>query len=134
MCREHVGDVRDDYSRFVDAGGEVAVITMGTTEQTTAFREQHRLPFLCLADPDRTAYEAYRVPRGTASQVAGPSVWAGGLKALVRAGFGRPVGDVSQLHGAFVIDTAGIVRYAHLPRHTADLPSNDELIAELEAL
>src|SRR5690349_15511636 len=43
FCREHLADVRDRYGEFVEAGGEVAVITMGTPEQAATFRQQHRL-------------------------------------------------------------------------------------------
>lgn len=134
MCREHVVDVREDYQRFLDAGGEVAVITMGSVEQTAAFRDRNRLPFVCLADPKRLAYQAYGVPRASVWQVAGPAVWAGGLKATLRAGVGKPVGDVLQLHGSFIVDRAGVLRYIHLPKHTADQPTNGELIAQLELL
>jgi peroxiredoxin len=134
MCREHVVDVRDDYQRFLDADGDVAVVTMGSAEQTAAFRERNRLPFVCLADPQRIAYEAYGVPRASVLQVAGPSVWAGGLKATLRAGVGKPVGDVLQLHGSFIVDREGVLRYIHLPKHTADKPTNEELIRQLKKL
>lgn len=134
MCREHVVDVRNDYQRFLTAGGDVAVITMGSVEQTAAFRERNRLPFVCLADPTRTAYRAYGVPRASVLQVAGPAVWAGGLRATLRAGVGKPVGDVLQLHGSFVVDTRGVIRYIHLPKHTADQSTNKELIGELKKL
>jgi len=134
MCREHVVDVRDDYQQFLDAGGDVAVITMGSVEQTAAFRDRSHLPFVCLADPKRIAYQAYGVPRASVLQVAGPAVWAGGLKATLRAGIGKPVGDVLQLHGSFIVDTQGALRYIHLPKHSADQPTNDELIAQLRNL
>ncbi|MCA9122513.1 MAG: redoxin domain-containing protein [Planctomycetaceae bacterium] len=132
MCREHVVDVRDNYRRFLDAGGDVAVITMGSVEQTSEFRERNRLPFVCLADPKRIAYQAYGVPRGTTLQVAGPAVWAGGLRATLRAGVGKPVGDVLQLHGSFIVDVHGIIRVTYIPKHSADQPTNDELIAQLQ--
>ncbi|MBP86709.1 MAG: hypothetical protein CMJ64_08335 [Planctomycetaceae bacterium] len=134
MCREHVVDVREEYERFLEAGGDVAVVTMGTSEQTAAFRERNQLPFICLADPKRVAYEAFGVPRGTVAQVAGPAVWGGGLKAVLRAGIGKPVGDVLQLHGSFIIDRDGIVRFFHLPKNSVDRPTNEELIAQLVLL
>ena len=134
MCREHVVDVRNDYQRFQDAGGDVAVITMGSVEQTAAFRDRNRLPFICLADPERIAYRAYGVPHGTVLQVAGPAVWAGGLKATVRAGIAKPVGDVLQLHGSFIVDKQGVIRYIHWPKHSADQPTNGELIGQLRNL
>ena len=112
----------------------MAVVSMGNSEQTAAFRQRNRLPFVCLADPECAAYQAFGVPRATVGQVAGPAVWRGGLKALLRAGFGKPVGDVLQLHGSFVVDCDGVIRFAHLPRHSADRPSNESLVAELRAL
>jgi peroxiredoxin len=134
MCREHVVDVRDNYDRFLEAGGDVTVVTMGNVAQTAAFRDRNRLPFTCLADPERVAYKAFGVPVGTVGQIAGPAVWGGGLKAVLRAGFGKPVGDILQLHGSFIIDRDGIIRFIHLPRHSADRPTNDELIAQLRLL
>lgn len=134
MCREHVVDVRDEYQRFLDANGDVAVITMGTVDQMADFRTRNELPFVCLADPERLAYRAYGVPRGSAWQVAGPSVWAGGFKATWRAGVGKPSGDVLQLHGSFIVDTQAVVRYLHIPKHSADRPTNDELIEQLSNL
>jgi peroxiredoxin len=128
-----VVDVRDDYARFQQVGGAVAVVTMGSVEQTATFRSQMALPFLCLADPERRAYHAYGLTRGRLSQIAGPAVWLGGLKAIVRGGAGKPVGDVRQLHGSFVIDRNGIVRYIHRPTNSADRPTNDELIGVIQS-
>lgn len=134
MCREHVVDVRNDYDRFLDVGGDVAVITMGNVEQTAHFRTRNNLPFPCFADPNRIAYEAFGVPRASVWQVAGPAVWAGGLKATLRAGVGKPVGDVLQLHGTFIVDVQGAIRYLFIPEHSADQPTNDDLIGQLKQI
>lgn len=134
MCREHVVDVRNDYARFQEAQGDVVVITMGTVDQTAAFRERNRLPFACLADPQRIAYKAFGIPRASVWQVAGPAMWAGGLKAMLRAGIGKPVGDVFQLHGTFIVDSGGVIRFLHVPKYSTDQPSNDILLDELQTL
>ena len=68
------------------------MIGMGTVEQTAAFQQALRLPFRCLADPERIAYRAYGLRRGTLGQVAGPRMWLRGLRAIVRGGIGVPVG------------------------------------------
>jgi peroxiredoxin len=134
FCREHLHDVRDEYERFQTAGGQVAAVTMATPEQAGSFRKSQRLPFACLSDEKREAYEAYDVPRGSMLQVAGPGVWGAGLKALVRGGLGVPQGDVQQLQSTVVIDTGGVVRYVHRPKSSAENPTNDEIIALLESL
>jgi len=123
--------VRKDYPRFQNAGGEVALVTMGTPEQAAEFRARLQLPFPCLADAERAAYRAYGLPRGGVGAVAGPAMWAAGWKALLSHGVGKVIGDPYQLPGSFVIDTAGVIRHAHRATSSADWPSNDELITIL---
>jgi len=129
-----VVDVRNEYPRFQQAGGEVTVVVMADPEQADAFRTSYRLPFRLLADPQCQAYQAFGLQRGNAWKVAGPSIWAAGLKSFVRHGAGMPVGDPLQLGGTFVIDQKGIIRYLHRAASAADRPVNTELIAALETL
>ncbi len=126
--------LRKDYSRFQDAGADVAVVTMGSVEQSAEFWLKHRLPFRCLADPDLTAYQAFQLQRGGIAQIAGPAVWLSGLKSFLRHGTAKPVGRIRQLHGAFVIDTGGILQYVHYPINSFDNPSHDEIVTVLETL
>jgi peroxiredoxin len=134
FCREHVAAVRDDYQRFQRAGAEVAVITMGTPEQTAAFRAERKLPFPCLSDPGQQAYRAFQIPRGGMNEVAGVCVWGAGLRATLRGGIRRPQGDVQQLHGVVVVDAAGVIRYLYRPKNSADMPSDAEILHQLEAM
>ncbi len=127
-------NVRDEFPRFQQAGGEVAVVAMAEPEQAAAFRSSYELPFRLLADPQRQAYRAFGLQRGSVWTVAGPVNWVAGLKSFVRHGAGIPVGDPFQLAGTFVIDREGIIRYVHHAANSADRPSNAELIAALEAL
>lgn len=127
-------DVRSDYSKFQEAGGEVLVVTMGSVPQAAAFRRRLDLPFRCLADPEKKAHMAYELGRGTLNQITGPAIWAAGAKAALKHGVGIPVGDTRQLQGAFVIDRSGHIRYRHDPINSADNPTNEELLAALTAI
>lgn len=126
--------MQKDYPRFRDAGGEVALVTMGKPEQAAAFRARLQLSFRCLADPGRVAYQAYGLPRGRLGAVAGPAVWAAGWKALLSHGGGAVIGDPYQLPGSFVVDSAGVIRHAHRATTSAEWTSNDSLIAVLSSL
>lgn len=126
--------VRDEYERFTAAGGQVAVVTMGGPEQARQFREYYELPFLLLSDPEQVVYRAYHVPRGGLLSVAGPSMWAAGAKSLLNRGVGKIVGDPYQLPGSFVIDRKGKIAFAHRGKTSADVPTNDELVAVLKGL
>jgi peroxiredoxin len=107
---------------------------MGSPEQVAEFRRRLELPFTCLSDPERTAYQAYGLARGSLKQIAGPKVWLKGLKALLRRGAGRPAGDIMQMPGAFVIDTAGRLRLAHRSADSGDLPTVGELLSAVERI
>ena len=123
--------MRDDRERFEEAGANVVLIGLGTPEQAGWFREQWDLPFEVVVSPDRTAHKAYGLRRGSLNQVSGPAVWMPWVRNQLT---GKPqkawggMGDVAQLSGTFVVDTSGIVRYAHHGRRSNDLPPNDELL------
>ncbi len=126
--------VRDEYQRFTDACGQAAVVTMGKPEQARQFRDCYKLPFPLLSDPDQAAYRAFHVPRGGVLSVAGPGVWLAGAQSLLKHGVGRIIGDPYQLPGSFVIDRTGTIVFAHRCKTSADMPTNDELLAALEPL
>ena len=126
--------MRKDYERLRDAGGELVALTMGNVEQTDRFRRSFDAPFTLLADTEQTAYRAYGLARGTLGQIAGLSVWLPAIKALARGGAGKPVGDVRQMPGSFVIDRQGIIRHAHYPIHQADRPRPDDIVRVLQGL
>ena len=126
--------MRDDYPRFQEAGGEVLAVTMGTPEQAAEFRAKLDAPFPLLADAGREVYQAYGLKRGSVNQVMGPKTWLRLTKATLRAGLGKPVGDVWQMPGAFVIDRQGIIRYAHYPTDQSERPSNEDLLQTLESI
>ena len=128
--------MRDDRERFERSGATVALIGLGRPEQAGAFCRARELPLACLTSPDRSAHLAYGLWRGSANQVAGPALWAPWLRNLVTGNpqgrFGQ--GDVAQLPGTFVVDTSGVIRFAHRGRRSNDNPSNDEVLAALAAL
>jgi peroxiredoxin len=128
--------LRDDRERFEAAGANVVLIGLGSPDQAERFCVRWRLPFTCATSPDRSAHRAYGLRRGTTNQLVGPAVWLPWLRNQVtgkhQGRFGQ--GDVAQLPGTFVVDTGGIVRYAHVGRRSSDNPPNDELLAALKTL
>ncbi|EAQ82136.1 peroxiredoxin-like family protein [Blastopirellula marina] len=133
FCRDRAKQLKLDYPEIQQHNGDVVFITMGTHERAQQLQDGMQLPFDVLVDPHRAAYQAFRVPRGNVSQVAGPQVWLPGLGAVIRSGFGKPTGDLLQLQGTFVVDTAGMLRLAHLPRNSADHPQLVDILAAMEA-
>ena len=128
--------MRDDRERFEAAGANVVLIGLGAPEQAERFCVRWRLRFDCLTSPDRSAHRAFGLRRGTLNQLAGPRVWLPWLRNQVtgkpQGRFGQ--GDVAQLPGTFVVDTGGIVRFAHVGRRSSHYPPNYDVLATLGSL
>ncbi|GBC81182.1 hypothetical protein HRbin10_00288 [bacterium HR10] len=127
--------MRRDYERFKAHGAEIVLIGQGDPEQTQAFCREQDVPFPCLADPERKAYAAYGLSAGTLMQVLGPRVWWRGFRTW-RSGYsaGKPIGDVRQMPGVFIINRAGIIRFIYRYRDIADNPSSELLLEQLTAI
>jgi peroxiredoxin len=130
--------LRGDRSKFSHAGATVVLIGLGTPERARGFCDDRDIPFVCVADPDVSAHRAYGLKRGSLRHVMGPQVYFRWTKARLLADMPFPSAklgeDVMQMPGTFVIDTDGIVRYAHRNKDVTDNPSNEEVLAVLRAL
>jgi peroxiredoxin Q/BCP len=100
--------LRDRYSGFTERGAEVIAIAPDTVENASGYFEREKLPFPCLADPDRAVFRMYDVK-----------------SAMISLG---------QRPGLFIVDKAGVVRYAHLGFQQWEIPTIDDTLAELDAL
>ena len=123
--------MRESWPEFERRGVEVAAVSPASPFNTRQLCDGHRIPFRCLADPDREAYRAFGLERGSIAQVMGPEVMLKTMRSLFRGNFGLPAGDVFQLGGSFVIGKDAIITLAHAARDAADMVSMDTIFAHL---
>ncbi|MBI2847382.1 MAG: redoxin domain-containing protein [Chloroflexi bacterium] len=90
------------YHQFIDAGAEVIAIVNDSLEKAKKYFQEHDIPFPCLADPERKAYNLYQVESRITS--------------------------LGQRPGLFVIDRESIVRYTHIGWQQWDIPKNAEVL------
>ena len=132
FCRQHATQLRRDYDRFGEAGLHLVAVGQGTPEEGAQFQRRLKLPYPILVDADRAAYRAYGLREGTSKEMTGPRVGIAFFRSLLRGhrpgGVGQH-GNISQLHGEFLIDREGILRYAVRPTRPSDIPATDDLIA-----
>jgi peroxiredoxin len=127
-----VAQLRQEKSRFDKAGAQVVLVGMGTPEQSAAFGKQFDVPFPILSDPRKELYRAFELKRMSALGFLSPSVTLKGVAAMAQGhGIGLPQGDVRQLPGVFVIDTAGQIVYSHHAADPADHPDADTILKAL---
>jgi len=123
---------KEMLERIEQAGLALAVVTQGTPETTAAFAAEFAPGLLCLADPERKAYEAYGLERGNLFQTfLNPKVWAA-VRNSGRKGYRvepPPAGqDAMQMSGTFIISRAGRIELPYYYDHIADHPPLDLLL------
>ncbi len=130
--------LRGDRAKFRRVGANVVLIGLGTPERAASFCGDRQIPFTCVADPDVSAHRAFGLKRGSLRQVMGPQVYLRWAKARLISDMPFPSAklgeDVLQMPGTFVVDTDGIVRYAHRNKDVTDNPANEEILEVLTAL
>ncbi len=137
FCREYVAQLHDAREQFAPFDATIGLITVGKPEDVAHFCRSRHLSeaFVCLSDPDKAAYRAFGLSRGTASELLSAHVMARGLQSVLHGHLaGLPKGDPFQMPGTFIVDQSGIVRYAHRHKDASDNPPNAELFAVLNTL
>lgn len=115
-------------------GAAVLVVSFGAPAAVDDFRVRTRLPFPIAADPDRRAYRAYGMLRGTAWRIWHPrTLWRYVQLRLAGTRLQRPADgeDLHQLGGDFVIDGSSILRFCHASARPDDRPSVATLLTAL---
>ena len=128
--------MRDARERFEEAGAAIVLVGLSRPGDARDFCGRRAAGLVCTTSPDRSAHVAYGLRRGSLNQVAGPKTWGPWLRAQASSNHqGRlGQGDVAQLGGTFVVDTAGLVRYAHVSERSSDNPEIDEVLAGVTAI
>jgi peroxiredoxin len=100
VCTKQLNTYTDDFTQFEDVGAQVLAISPQDVESHERFAAKHGFKFPLLADTDKKVAQAY----GT----LGP------------LGFPR--------RSVFVVDRAGVVRYAHRAIAGLTFRGTDELV------
>jgi peroxiredoxin len=128
-----VAQLRRAKKRFDASGARVLIVGMGTREQTEEFRQQFKVPFPMVCDPEKLLYQAFDIGRMSLLDALRPGIAVKGMAAVAKGhGIGIPKGDVRQLPGVFVIDTNGTIRYSHYAKDPADSPKPEGILKLLQ--
>ena len=133
QCKEMVDQLIDAHQTLTDSGLLLAIISHASPESAKAFCD-HRAPgAICLADPDRAAYRAYGLYRGTFWQtLLSPRIWSSNRRLARGKGYKpelpHPGQDAYQMSGTFVIGTDGRIRLPYYYEDIADHPPVDLLL------
>jgi peroxiredoxin Q/BCP len=113
---------------------KVLILSFGALPAAQAWLEETCSPFELLLDPERIAYEAYRLERSVFRSWNLRTLWRY-AKLLASGRRWRGIqGDSAQLGADFIVDPKGVVRLAYYSHDPTDRPSVDHLLAALTDL
>ncbi len=129
QCKEMLAELVAAQEHIRGNGMSIAVVTQGTPASTAQFAATFAPGLDCLADPERKAYQAYGLTRGSIWQTfLNRQVWAA-IKRATKKGFKvepPPAGqDAMQMSGTFIINTQGRILLPFYYDNIADHPSID---------
>lgn len=111
---------------------QVVVISFGSTFGAQAWLDEVEARFTILLDPSRAAYTAYGLEYSLARSWS-IKVWLEYARLMLSGRKWRGIqGDSGQLGGDFVVDSNGVIRFAHRSDDPTDRPSISQLLVALE--
>jgi peroxiredoxin len=129
-----VAQLRREKHRFAEAGVQVVLVGMGTPAESSAFAAKYDVPFPIVSDPGKMMYRTFDLKRMAPWGFLAPEVVLKGVSAMARGHhMGLPQGDVRQLPGVFVINTAGEIVFSHYAVDPADHPSVTVILEAVKA-
>ncbi len=137
FCQMQVVGLRTDRSRFEEHAATVVLIGQGSPEEGPRFCDEKQVSFECVLDTDGWVYSDYGLGRGSLRQVFGPASIAPFLRANLHAETRQRAlrgGSMMQMPGTFVVDSGGVIRFAHRNRTISDSPRNEHILEVLAGL
>ena len=126
--------MRRAKASFDQLGASVVLVGLGSVEETAAFKKRFEVPFSMIADPDKRLFRSFRLKQASVGALFSAKMVVKGVRTLARGhGMGIPQGDVRQLPGVFIIDTAGRIRFSHHAASPADHPQPEALLDVLRS-
>jgi peroxiredoxin len=128
-----VAQLRRNKNSFAKARAQVVLVGMGTPSESAEFAAKFNVPFPIVADPQKKLYRKFELKQMATLGFFSPSLALKGVAAIVGGhGIGMPQGDVRQLPGVFIIDTAGQIVFSHFSSNPADHPDSKTILAALQ--
>ena len=129
QCKEMLEELVRGRERIEAAGLGIAVITQGTPETADLFAREYAPDLLVLADPERKAYQAYGLERGTLFETFLNLKVMRAISRSRKKGYEveppPPGQDAMQMSGSFIISREGRILLPYYYDNIADHPPLD---------
>lgn len=120
------------HSEEIEAAGlRVVAIGLGEPKHARHFGDKLAPSVDCLTNEQPTLHETFGIGQGNLLRMLAPDALMAGARAASRGhSQGKATGDTQRLPGTFIVDGAGIIRFAYYGKHAGDQPELSDLLAE----
>ena len=124
--------MRRNKKKFEKAKARVVLVGLGTPSEADEFAAKYNIPFPIVADPEKKLYRKFGLKQMSTLGFLSPGLALKGVTAILGGhGIGMPQGDIRQLPGVFIINTAGQIIFNHIAENPADHPDVATILAAL---
>ena len=124
--------MRRNKKKFEKAKARVVLVGLGTPSEADEFAAKYNIPFPIVADPEKKLYRKFGLKQMSTLGFLSPGLALKGVTAILGGhGIGMPQGDIRQLPGVFIINTAGQIIFNHIAENPADHPDAATILAAL---
>ncbi len=139
QCKDMTDRLVEVQPQLLEKGLTLVLVTHASPAETKEYCANRAPSVRCLADPERAAYQAYGLGRGTAWQtLISPNIWKSNRRLEKTKGYKPevppPGQDALQMSGTFIIGTDGRIRLPYYYEDIADHPPVDLLLHGLMGL
>lgn len=104
-------------------------VGLGQPKHARQFGDKLAPSVACITHEEPVLHAAYGIGRGNILRLIAPDAIKAGARAAAKGhAQGQATGDTQRLPGTFVVDSDGIVRYAHYGRYAGDHPDMPEIL------
>lgn len=146
FCRQQMSQLARGYARIKERGGEVLEVTNSTPERGKFYAQRFTLPFPYLCDADHRVRSEWGIEKRSHGLGYYAKTFLGGMKmtpppndyGTFKPALGEFPGMLADEDmGVFIVDRAGVVRYALAGPYFTQagphgMPGVDEIVRELE--
>lgn len=127
--------MQKSLKRFNELKVQIKVVSFAKPEVLKTYVNNFSWQFPVYSDTERKAYHQLSMKRGNKLSMIHPTTLASYARVLLKGyKVEKPTDDVYQMGGDFLIDSEGILRYAHPSKRPDDRPSVKTLLKEISRL
>lgn len=133
MCRHRLAQLEQAHATITAAGLQNIIVAIGEPKHAQRYGKQLAPSAQCFCSPDLRLYREFGMRRGAWGQLLGFNVIAKGIAAAAAGQMqGEATGDTQMIGGTFVIDTTGLIHYAHYDAYAGDHPPIADILSSLQ--